>query len=51
MAAWNDDTSTVTVTVCSSSENIFDTQNDMVELDEFCNYIMSDGGEEVPLSQ
>ena len=47
METWNDNT--WTVTVCSSSENMLDSQNDMVELDEFCNYIMCDGDEELTL--
>ena len=45
--AWND--STVTVSICSSSESMLDTQNDMEQLDQFCNYIVSNSDEELPL--
>ena len=45
--AWNDHT--VTVSICSSSESILDSQNDMEQLDQFCNYIVSNSDEELPL--
>ena len=45
--AWNDNT--VTVSICSSSESMLDSQNDMEQLDQFCNYIVSNSDEELPL--
>lgn len=47
MDAWND--STVTVSICSSSESMLDSQNDMEQLDQFCNYIVSNSDDELPL--
>lgn len=48
MDAWSDNT--VTVTICSSSESMLDSQNDMEQLDQFCNYIVSNCDEELPLA-
>lgn len=45
--AWND--STVTVSICRSSESMLDSQNDMEQLDQFCSYIVSNSDEELPL--
>lgn len=45
--AWNDNT--VTVSICNSSESMLDSQNDMEQLDQFCNYIVSNSDEELPL--
>ena len=47
MEAWND--STVTVSICSSSESMLDSQNDMDQLDQFCNYIVSNSDDDMPL--
>jgi hypothetical protein len=44
--AWND--STVTVSVCRSSESMLDSQNDMEQLDQFCSFIVSNNDEELP---
>ncbi len=44
--AWND--STVTVSICRSSESMLDSQNDMEQLDQFCSYIVSNNDEELP---
>ena len=45
--AWSDNT--VTVSICSSSESMLDSQNDMEQLDQFCNYIVSNSDEEPPM--
>lgn len=45
--AWND--SNVTVSICRSSESMLDSQNDMEQLDQFCNYIVSNSDEELPI--
>ena len=47
MDAWSDNT--VTVTICSSSESMLDSPNDMDQLDQFCNYIVSSSEEELPV--
>ena len=45
--AWGDNT--VTVSICSSSESMLDSQNDMEQLDQFCNYIVSNSEEELAI--
>ena len=47
MDAWSD--SNVTVSICSSSESMLDSQNDLEQLDQFCNYIVSNSDDELPL--
>ena len=45
--AWGDNS--VTVSICSSSESMLDSHNDMEQLDQFCNYIVSNSDEELPM--
>ena len=47
MDAWSENT--VTVSICSSSESMLDSQNDLEQLDQFCNYIVSNSDDELPM--